>query len=1051
MLKPTSEPIDYRALMQDAWKELKRLNAQLDAEQRARTEPVAVIGLGCRFPGASDPEAYWQMLRAGRSAIGEVPADRWDVDRFYDPNPDAPGKMSSRLGGFLEHIDQFDCRFFGIAPCEARSLDPQQRLLLEVGWEAFEHAGLPPDKLHGTSTGVFIGISSNEFSQLLRRDADVTTIDSYFGTGNSMSVAAGRLSYVWGLQGPAIAVDTACSSSLVAVHLAVRSLRSGECRLALAGGVNLMLAPETTINFSKAHMLAADGRCKTFDAAADGYVRGEGCGVVLLKRLSDARADGDRILAVIRGTAVNHDGRSAGLTAPNGPAQEAVIRAALAEARLEPDQVDYIEAHGTGTSLGDPIEVGALVNTFGARAGGRPLLIGSVKTNIGHLEAAAGVAGLIKAVLSLERGEIPPHLNFTRWNPHIRPEQDAVAIPLVPTKWPEKSAPSVAGISSFSFSGTNAHVVIEGLFNVPPPMAESLFHDSQVLTLSAKTRPVLVELALRYARFLAEAGAPSWPNICYTACLGRSHFSHRLALVADSRAAATQLLAGFAAGEHSPNVLEGVVSPGALSAGDVAEPVDSSDPAASHLARARRFIRGAAVDWSAWFGAQHVRRVSLPTYPFQRERFWLEANVQSQGSSGLLGRRVDSMLPTFETSLAAPNWAFVEDHRVYGVSVVPGAAWLELALAAAATLPATANWELADVEFHQMAVLPAGRAVRVQTLLLPESHGSFRFQIHGAPAASEHASSRAILHASGAIIPSPAVSAITPATESLAEIRGRLVQSMAAEQFYDRLDRHGLNYGPGFRCIQQIELADGEALGLVVAPEGGPPLSEACQFPPALLDACLQTLAAAISPAALQASGANAYLPVGVRSLKVHRAVPDRMWSHARIQSPSPDSPQSLLADVRIFNESGELIAELLELRFEGFQARSASRRSAKAPSVRPDCSAPNSSNPVAPNGDSTEKKLTRASLLSAPASERQHLLEQHLHNRLATILEMPPTALGRNEPLLNLGLDSLMVFSLGTQLEVALGVQVDMQDLLAGPSVAELTSLLLSKLEGTN
>ncbi|MDJ0597117.1 MAG: polyketide synthase, partial [Pleurocapsa sp. MO_226.B13] len=400
--------IDYQALMKQALLELKQMRAKLKVLESAKTEPIAIVGLGCRFPGgANNPEAFWQLLRDGVDAISEVPSDRWNLDAYYDPNPDTPGKMYTRYGGFVEGLEEFDSQFFNISPKEAASLDPQQRMLLEVSWEALENAGLASDRLTGSSTGVFIGICSNDYSQrLLNRDP--AEIDAYIGTGNCHSVASGRLSYFLGLNGPSLAVDTACSSSLVAVHLAIASLRNRECNLALAGGVNQLLAPEVTINFSKARMLSRDGRCKTFDASADGYIRAEGCGVIVLKRLSEALKDGDRILAQIRGSAIDHDGRSSGLTVPNGPSQQAVIRQALKNAGVRPEEVSYIEAHGTGTSLGDPIEVGALGGVFAKnRSPEASLAIGSVKTNIGHLEGAAGIAGLIKVVLALQHKIIP--------------------------------------------------------------------------------------------------------------------------------------------------------------------------------------------------------------------------------------------------------------------------------------------------------------------------------------------------------------------------------------------------------------------------------------------------------------------------------------------------------------------------------------------------------------------------------------------------------------------------------------------------------------------
>ena len=417
-----------------------KLKDSLDAAQAAAREPIAVIGIGCRFPCADGPDAFWALLHEGRNGIREVPADRWAIDEYFDPNPDAPGKMSTRSGGFLDQIDGFDPGFFGIAPREAMLMDPQQRLLLEVSWEALEHAALSPAHLAGSRTGVFVGICNTDYHQLLlTRSAEA--LDGYVASGSAHSVASGRLSYVLGFQGPALSIDTSCSASLVAIHAACQSLRAGESTLALAGGVNIICAPETSIALSKGHMLAPDGRCKTFDAAADGFSRAEGCGMVVLKRLSDARRDGDRILALVRGSAVNQDGRSGGLTVPNGPAQEAVIRAALTMAGLAPSDIGYVEAHGTGTSLGDPIEVRALGRVLGeGRDAADPLIIGSVKTNIGHVESAAGVAGFIKVVLALYNEEIPSHLNFKVPSPHIEWASLPVAVAAERRAWPRGSA-----------------------------------------------------------------------------------------------------------------------------------------------------------------------------------------------------------------------------------------------------------------------------------------------------------------------------------------------------------------------------------------------------------------------------------------------------------------------------------------------------------------------------------------------------------------------------------------------------------------------------------
>ena len=464
-------------------------------------EPIAVVGIGCRLPGnVSGPESFWQLLVDGRDAVGEVPADRWDGDAFYDPDPQAPGRMTTKWGGFLDDVAGFDADFFGITPREAVAMDPQQRILLEVAWEALEHAGVAPDSLNGSRTAAIMGVSAWDYTILnLERNAE---IDAYMSTGNPHSAAVGRISYLLGLRGPAVAVDTACSSSLVAIHLACQNLRLRESDVALAGGVHLSLSPFTSIALSKWSALSPTGRCKTFDALADGFVRGEGCGVVVLKRLADAVRDGDRVLGVVRGSAINQDGRSNGMTAPNAAAQRDVITTALRMADATADSVNYVETHGTGTILGDPIEFEALAATYGGGEG--RCALGSVKTNIGHLEASAGVTGFIKAILSVNRNYIPPNLHFTRWNPAIDPSSTRLFVPTEGDAWPAEGTRRAA-VSSFGLSGTNAHVVIE---QAPTPAPQtSATPVVSTLVVSGKTPQRLASTAATLADWIAGPGA----------------------------------------------------------------------------------------------------------------------------------------------------------------------------------------------------------------------------------------------------------------------------------------------------------------------------------------------------------------------------------------------------------------------------------------------------------------------------------------------------------------------------------------------------------------
>ncbi|MFD0313329.1 SDR family NAD(P)-dependent oxidoreductase [Streptomyces flavalbus] len=521
-------------------------------------DPVAIVGIGCRFPGGADgPDSFWQLLREGRDAVTEVPAERWSAEEFTADDPKTPGRTNSRWGGFLEGVDQFDRGFFGIARPEAERMDPQQRVLAEVAFEALEDAGLPADRLAGTATGVFVGISSFDYAAHQLRDLDA--IDAYTGTGSALSISANRLSYLLDLRGPSMAVDTACSSSLVSVLQAAASLARGDCDLALAGGVNLVLSPAMAINFSKAGAMSADGRCKPFDASANGYVRSEGAGIVVLKPLSRALADGDRVYAVIRGGAVNSDGASNGLMAPNPQAQEAVLRTAYTRAGVSPADVRYVEAHGTGTILGDPIEAKALGAVLGeGRDPERPCLIGSVKSNVGHMESAAGIGGLIKTALVLHHRAVPPTVHYREPNPHIPFDTLPLRVADALQPWPDGDGPALAGVSSFGFGGTNAHVVLQ---EAPPaPAAAPPAPDGAVLLpVSARDEGALRELAARYATLLTDAAADLTPGVLASAAaLRRTHHEHRLACTGTTLDELRAALAAFGRGEQTTGLSSGV-------------------------------------------------------------------------------------------------------------------------------------------------------------------------------------------------------------------------------------------------------------------------------------------------------------------------------------------------------------------------------------------------------------------------------------------------------------------------------------------------------------
>ena len=542
-----------------ALKALRSISVELEKQKRLTKEPIAVVGIGCRFPGGiSGPDDFWNILEGRIDTVTEIPKDRWNPDDYYDSDPKASGKMITKEAAFIKDVYKFDADLFGISPREALSMDPQQRLLLEVNYEALERAGLSPQSLSGTRTGVYVGITTNDFSGMVQKNVHHGAMDPYAGTGSAFCVAAGRIAFALGLTGPCMAIDTACSSSLVSVHIACQHLRMRNCDVALASGVNLLLSPETFIYFSQVGAISKDGRCRTFDASANGYGRGEGCGAIVLKRLSDAVADGSNILAVIRGSAINHDGRSSGLTVPNGKAQQAVIADALADAGITANQLSFVESHGTGTILGDPIELSALSTSLCRdRNHDNPLYVGAVKTNIGHLEGAAGIAGLIKAIMAVQKGTIPPNLHLETPNPHFDWDRHPIVLPTQSIPWAKNDDNKYyAGVSSFGLSGTNAHIIIENAPEMEPRIKE-VERPLHLLTVSAREDKLLLETAGRLEKYMEHGSPAAVEDICFTANTGRSPHQHRLAIIANTHDQFSKNLHDFQEGSDTPRFISG--------------------------------------------------------------------------------------------------------------------------------------------------------------------------------------------------------------------------------------------------------------------------------------------------------------------------------------------------------------------------------------------------------------------------------------------------------------------------------------------------------------
>ncbi|MBF0451643.1 MAG: SDR family NAD(P)-dependent oxidoreductase, partial [Candidatus Magnetomorum sp.] len=857
-----------------------------------KSDDIAVIGMACRFPSARTVTEFWEMLKNGVDAIGTIHETR--INQMYIHNKKFP-----KYGGFLNDIEWFDAKFFKISPLEAEKLDPQHRILLEVSWEAFENAGIDVTNLQGSQTGVFAGIFTDDYKLLLGKALPYNDPDIYFATGNSMATVAGRLSYFYNFHGPCIALDTACSSSLTAVHLACQSLNKKECDLAMACGVNLILSPELSLSFQQAGMLSPDGRCKTFDAKADGYVRSEGCGVILLKPLNRAIDDNNNILAVISGTAINHDGASNGLTAPSGKSQEKLIQTALKNARINPLDISYVETHGTGTILGDPVEIKAIEKAYGKdRSKNSPLILGSVKTNIGHTEAAAGIAGLIKTVLSINHGIIPRHLHFQASNPHISLDAIPAKIPVEKMIWPAEKK-RMAGVSSFGFSGTNAHVII----------SEYLMPKSEpvdwipIIVLSAKTHHQLKLYAKQLIEFISFMDKQKSPvlisDIAYTLQTGRKAMPERMAAYVTSINDLIKKLQLFCQGETTINncfysKASQLPSDKQILHSDI---VEKNWNKISQL-----WVLGATIDWHLLYEGHHKPRpIMLPTYPFEKNRYWIQENDTFKIFSNskihpLLHQNISNLEIQQFSSIFTGNEFFLKDHVVIKQKILPGVAGLEMALAAyKASTKVNCN-KLGNIVWTRpIVVSDTPQKVLVQ---LKPSHDHIDFEIwlteNDAPEK---------LCAQGKLISENFIHQNVDQL-NISNIQNKCSKKLDASQVYQQFYRLGYDYGKSFQAIHTLYMGENESLSYLILPSKLKSDNDQYLYHPSLMDGAFQTAIACFNE--IQTDNLI-YMPFSLKKIIFHNVLPTSCFVYTALQNDT--SPTAF--DITITDESGRICVQM--------------------------------------------------------------------------------------------------------------------------------------------
>jgi polyketide synthase PksM len=853
---PKSAPKSAQESAQEFWSE-ERSQDTLEPTTQAhetrlrREDDIAVIGMSGQFPGANNVLEFWEIIAAGKNSISEVPASRWSLDEYYDPDWSAPNKTYCRHGGYLADIDKFDPLFFSISPKEAELMDPQQRLFLEHSWRAIEDAGYTAKGLSGQRVDIYVGIKHSEyFTDIVQSQYEM---DAHVFLGNDAAILSARLAYFMDLNGPALAIDTACSSSLVAIHQACQQLRTGQVDVALAGGVMVMPTPQIHIMASKAGMLSPSGQCRTFDRDADGFVPAEGVGVLVLKPLAKAIEDNDHIYGVVKGSGINQDGKTNGITAPSTLSQSRLLLDVYGQAGIDPTTIGYVEAHGTGTKLGDPIEVTALTRAYQEYTDATQYCaIGSVKANIGHTQYAAGVAGVIKVLLAFERQQLPPAVNYQHPNEHIDFTKTPFYVNTRLRSWDSVGQPRRAAVSSFGFSGTNAHLVIEE-FTRPGPVAEDSAQQPYLFLLSAKDAERLQDYARELRDFLVLRPETAMSELTYTLQVGREAMTERLAVVASS---VDELVESLAAFVEDPAHVKGFRGNAAKDATQTRLLLDGAAGEAflqvaleqRELGRlAQMWVSGVDIDWLLLYGENRPRRISLPTYPFARESYWIAPlggsaqQTTRQITGQIAGARRHPLIDHIEPSLsyANPGLVFIKtikphdwivnDHIVSGSPAFPGVGYLEMALAATLSIHAQARLGFRRVLWQQPLVIDTEpKTLRVHIV---DQDGEMRYAIRD----SEKLYATGLLTANRQPI---------AGSMDIEGVRSRCRNRLDKAAFYRRFAATGVHFGPRFQGVQEVWANAGEALARLALPIEASRESRAYRLHPSLMDSALQTVMA---------------------------------------------------------------------------------------------------------------------------------------------------------------------------------------------------------------